>query len=135
MADHLTKKQRSLLMSRVRSKNSKIELMVFAYLRKQGIHFQKHYKNTPGTPDIARPSERKAVFVHSDFSHGWQNPRWSHKLSSDFWRDKITKNRMRDQRKIRQLRSLGWSVMVVWEHSLKHDFENTMKRASHFLRK
>lgn len=134
MPDHLTKEQRSALMSRVRSKNSRIERDVFAHLRKQGIHFQKHYKKVPGTPDIARPSERKAVFVHSDFWHGWQYPRWSHKLSSDFWRDKIAKNRIRDQRKIRQLRSLGWSMMVVWEHSLKTDPERAMNKLSCFLR-
>ena len=135
MADHLTKKQRSSLMSRVRPKNSKIELMVFAHLRKRGIYFQRHYKRAPGTPDIARPSDRIAVFIHSDFWHGWQFPRWSHRLSSDFWREKIATNRQRDQRKIRELRSMGWSVMVVWEHTLKRDSERTLNKVSRFLQK
>jgi len=135
MPDHLTKEQRSSLMRKVRPKNSKIERVMFQGLRKHGIYFQRHYKRIPGTPDIAKPSLKKAVFIHSDFWHGWQYPRWSHKLSSEFWREKITKNRMRDQRKIRQLRSLGWSVMVVWEHSLKCDFGSAMKKVSHFLQK
>lgn len=135
MADHLTKKQRSSLMSRVRPKNSKIERWVFAHLRKKKIHFQKHYKKAPGTPDVARPSKKKAVFVHSDFWHGWQYPKWSHRLPSDFWREKIATNRMRDQRKMRQLRSMGWSVMVVWEHSLKRDFESALNKVCRFLRK
>ena len=135
MADHLSKKQRSALMSRVGPKNSKIEIIVFSHLRKNKIHIQKHYKKVPGTPDIAKPSEKKAVFVHSDFWHGWQYPKWSKKLSSNFWRQKISANRKRDQRKLRQLRVMGWSVIVVWEHSLKKNTEITLKRVSDFLRK
>jgi len=120
-------------MQRVGPKNSKLELSVFSALRKRGIYFQRHYKRVPGTPDIARPSDRKAVFVHSDFWHGWQYPRWAHKLSSDFWREKMEANRARDQRKIRQLRSMGWSVIVVWEHALKRDFDGQMNRLARFL--
>jgi len=133
MPDHLTKKQRSSLMKKVRPKNSKIEQIVFRGLRKQKIYFQKHYKRVAGTPDIAKPSLKKAVFIHSDFWHGWQYPRWSHKLSNDFWRDKISKNRERDRRKTRQLRQMGWKVMVVWEHTLKNDPEGTIKRVCKFL--
>jgi len=121
-------------MSRVRPKNSKIEKLIFSYLRKRGIHFQRHYKNAPGTPDIARPSEKKAVFVHSDFWHGWRYPTWAHKLSNEFWRTKINQNRIRDRRKIRQLRSLGWKVSVIWEHSLKRKREATLSRIADFLK-
>jgi len=134
MPDHLTKQQRSRLMSHVRPKNSKIELLVFSALQRNKIYFQKHYKNAPGTPDMARPSEKKAVFIHSDFWHGWQLPKWQHKLSKDYWREKITENRKRDQRKIRQLRSRGWKVMVIWEHSIKKNFEFTIKKLITFLK-
>lgn len=133
MPDHLTKEQRSELMRHVRPKNSKIELLVFSFLKKNKIHFQRHYRRVPGTPDIARPSEKKAVFIHSDFWHGWQYPRWKHKLNSDFWRDKMEKNRARDQRKLRQLRRMGWRVLIVWEHSLKRDFDSEMKKLRQFL--
>jgi DNA mismatch endonuclease (patch repair protein) len=134
MTDKLTKKQRSYLMSQVRPQNSLIELTVFSFLRRKGIHFQKHYKRAPGTPDIAKPSEKKAVFVHSDFWHGWRYPVWAHTLSNDFWRTKIEQNRKRDQRKIKQLRALGWEVMVIWEHSLKRREEATLERIADFLK-
>jgi len=135
MPDHLTREQRSSLMKKVRPKNSKIERIVFQGLKKQRIYFQKHYNKVPGTPDIAKPSIKKAVFIHSDFWHGWQFPRWSKKLSSDFWRDKISKNRKRDRKKTRQLRQLGWDVMVVWEHTLKINPEDTILKVCDFLRK
>jgi len=135
MPDHLTKEQRSSLMSKVRSKNSKIERNIFQGLRRHKISFQRHYKRVPGTPDIAKPSLKKAVFIHSDFWHGWQYPRWSHKLSSDFWRDKISNNRKRDRIKTRQLRRLGWDVLVVWEHTLKNDPEGTIQTVCDFLKR
>jgi DNA mismatch endonuclease (patch repair protein) len=133
MTDKLTKMQRSYLMSQVRPVNSRIELLVFSHLRKLHIHFLKHYKKVPGTPDIARPLEKKAVFIHSDFWHGWRFPTWSHKLPSDFWRQKISMNRARDQKKLRQLRSSGWSAMVVWEHSLKREPEATLSKIAAYL--
>lgn len=135
MTDKLTKQQRSHLMSRVRPKGSQLELSVFADLRRRRIHFQKHYSKVPGTPDIARPSEKKAVFIHSDFWHGWRLPAWYHKLPSDYWRGKITENRGRDRRKNRQLRAMGWEVMTVWEHSLKRDFDKTLDKIARFLKK
>lgn len=133
MTDRLTKVQRSRLMSRVRSTNTNIELLVYAHLRNRSIYFRKHYKRAPGTPDIARPIDKKAVFIHSDFWHGWQFPRWADKLSSDFWRTKISQNRERDRRKVRQLRSRGWRVLVVWEHSLKRYQKATFGKIRRFL--
>jgi len=135
MSDRLSKKQRSYLMSRVKSKGSKIEYLVFSYLRKRHIHFQRHYRRAPGTPDIARPSEKKAVFIHSDFWHGWQYPRWRNTLTSEFWRDKIESNRRRDKITVRRLRSAGWKVLTVWEHSLKKDLADTIDRICDFLKK
>ena len=133
MPDHLTKEQRSYLMRQVRSKGSKIERMVFLEMRRSEIYFQMHYKRVPGTPDLARPSEKKAVFIHSDFWHGWRLPAWSHKLPSNFWREKLSANRARDRRKLRQLRALGWTAIVVWEHSLKKEPEVTLARIADFL--
>ncbi|MCK4657779.1 MAG: very short patch repair endonuclease [candidate division Zixibacteria bacterium] len=121
-------------MGRVRPKNSKIEQTVFTYLRKRQVHFQRHYKRVVGTPDIARPSEKKAVFIHSDFWHGWRFPAWEHRLSSDFWRDKIQTNRARDARVVRKLRRLGWRVLVVWEHQLKRDPDRYLIGVETFLR-
>ena len=70
MVDKVTKEKRSEMMSKIRSSNTKIELAVFKRLKKRGIYFQKHYKKAPGTPDIALPRKKKAVFIDGDFWHG-----------------------------------------------------------------
>lgn len=119
MPDIFTKRKRSEIMSRVKSKNTSIETLVFKFLTKENIAFKRHYKNATGTPDIAIPSLRLAVFIDSDFWHGWQFPRWKHTLSSDFWKNKIERNRNRDKSVTRRLRRQGWRVLRVWEHQLK----------------
>ena len=67
MPDKFLKEKRSLIMSKIRSKNTKIEVNVFRELRKRGIYFQKHYKGTIGNPDIALPRKKKAIFIDGDF--------------------------------------------------------------------
>lgn len=72
MADVFTKKKRSEIMARIRSKDTAIERFVFKELRKRGLYFKKHYKRIKGCPDIALPRAKKAVFIDGDFWHGWQ---------------------------------------------------------------
>lgn len=67
MTDVFDPEKRREVMKLVKSKNSKAELIVFRYLRKQGIYFQKHYKKASGRPDIALPRKKKAVFIDGDF--------------------------------------------------------------------
>ena len=61
-------------MSKIRSKNTKLEVLVFRELRKRGVYFQKHYERVVGKPDIALPRKRKAVFLDGDFWHGYDFP-------------------------------------------------------------
>lgn len=70
MADIFSSEKRREVMSRIRGKNTKAELIVFRYLRKEGVYFQKHYKRAPGSPDIALPRKKRAVFIDGDFWHG-----------------------------------------------------------------
>jgi len=70
MADCFTKKKRSEIMSKIRNKETKIEKMVFKYLRENKVYFQKHYNWASGKPDIALPRKKKAVFIDGDFWHG-----------------------------------------------------------------
>ena len=70
MADNLDRETRSRIMSAIRSKNTLPEVRVFRALRQKGLYFQRHYKGVPGSPDIAVPSSRKAVFIDGDFWHG-----------------------------------------------------------------
>ena len=132
--DRITKAQRSYIMSRIRSKNTKIELTVFRELRRRGIHFQKHYKRVPGCPDVAMPARKIAIFIDGDFWHGYRYPAWRAILPSDFWRSKIERNRARDVRNFRRLRYRGWKVLRVWGHELIKDEEETMKRILRFAK-
>lgn len=122
--DKHTKKQRSFNMQRIKSLGTSFEKIVFTKISKRGVRFQKNYQKVPGKPDIALPQKKRAVFLHSDFWHGWQYPRWRKILPSRFWKEKILRNRARDKKVVRYLKKKGWKVLVVWEHSLKdkHDF-------------
>ena len=131
--DRLTPNQRSYTMSRIRQSDTAFEKSVFLQLRRRHVYFRKHYKKVIGKPDIALPNKKRAVFLHSDFWHGWQYSRWKGILPSRFWIDKIERNRKRDQKVTRSLRRLGWDVLVIWEHSLRSDSERAIQRITKFL--
>jgi len=122
-------------MSRIRSKNTKIELMVFKDLRKRKIYFQKHYSKAPGNPDVALPQKKKAIFINSDFWHGYRFKKWQNKIPREYWQDKIKKNIKRDKRNIRKLKNDGWKILIVWEHELKKKPEKSLNRIAEFLRR
>lgn len=117
MPDHLTPEQRSRAMKRVKLKDGSLEKLVQRELRAKGLRFQRHVKKLPGCPDIVFPRKRVAIFVDGDFWHGWRLPSWEPGLS-EFWRDKLRANRVRDQRNFRRLRASGWKVIRIWQHEL-----------------
>ena len=132
--DRLTPQQRSYTMSRIHQSGTAFEKKVFRELRRRRVYFQKHYARVMGKPDIAVPTKKRAVFLHSDFWHGWQYGRWKDVLPSRFWIDKIESNRKRDVKVKRSLRRLGWEVLVIWEHSLRSNPERTMGKIVKFLK-
>jgi len=112
---------RSKLMAKVRRKGSAPELVVRTILRRQGQKFRSNARKLPGSPDICSPWMEVAVFVHGCFWHRHRGCRacTTPKQNRDFWLDKFSQNVARDKRKIRQLRRLGYRVMVVWECEVK----------------
>jgi len=121
--DNLSKEDRSKCMSRIRSKHTGIEKKIFSILDKRGIYYQKHYKRAYGKPDIAVPSIKLAVFLDSDFWHGWYFPQWKYRLPEKYWQDKIERNRERDKKNFSKLRRQGWKVIRLWGHQIKNDPE------------
>ena len=132
--DIFSKRKRSEIMSAIKSKNTVLEKRLFLLLRKQGIKFKTHYGGVIGKPDIALPKSRKAVFLHSDFWHGWHLSTWEHILPSEFWKVKLKKNRERDKKVLRTLRRKGWKVMILWGHSFRKDQESSVARIARFLK-
>jgi DNA mismatch endonuclease (patch repair protein) len=116
--DNLTKTQRSLCMSRVRTADTDIETVVSASLRKRGLRFRKHVRELAGTPDLVFSAARVAVFIDGDFWHGYRFPTWRASMSR-FWQEKIERNRARDRRNFARLRRLGWTVIRLWQHEIR----------------
>jgi len=133
--DIFSKKKRSNIMSAIKSKNTVLEKTIFSFLLKRGLKFETHYVKIIGKPDIAIPSKKKVVFIDSNFWHGWQYPRWKHRLTSDFWTNKIEVNRKRDKKVNRVLKRQRWKVLRIWEHNLNKDALRTISKIEKFLKK
>lgn len=127
MADNLTPEQRSYCMSHIKGKDTKLEISIRSALHRRGLRFRRHVKNLPGTPDVVFVKAKVAVFIDGDFWHGYRFPAWKHKVS-DFWKKKISNNRERDTKNRRKLRNMGWTVIHLWQHDLKRDFEISINR-------
>jgi DNA mismatch endonuclease, patch repair protein len=125
--DILTRRDRSNLMSRIRSSGSQIEIR-FATIMASRFKksFELNDRSVLGKPDIVFREARVCVFLDSDFWHGWQFPRWKHLLKSEFWRTKIERNRQRDKEVTRKLRRDGWTVIRFWEHNLRRTTERAI---------
>ena len=119
-------------MSRIRSKGTTPERLIFSELRKLGIRYSKHIK-VFGTPDIAFKAEKLAVFIDGDFWHGYNWKVLGQKPKSDFWRKKISRNIKRDTAVDKQLHSIGWKTMRIWEHEVLKDPAPSAKRIMHRL--
>jgi DNA mismatch endonuclease (patch repair protein) len=111
---------RSALMSSIRGKNTKPELIVFAELRSRGVRFQRHYERAPGKPDLAKPRKKLAVFIDGDFWHGREIARVVEKYGdASPWAKKLRRNIERDLEQEALLVGSGWSVLRVWESDIK----------------
>lgn len=131
--DTFTKKKRSEIMSKIRSKDTKIEKTVFKELRKRKIYFQKYYSKVVGRPDIALPKKKKAVFIDGDFWHGYKFFKTKSMLPKKYWQAKIETNIMRDRKNRAKLKKEGWKVMRVWEHEIENDLSSAMEKLIRFL--
>jgi DNA mismatch endonuclease (patch repair protein) len=122
--DPLSAIQRSAQMAKVRAqKNRSTEMRVAAYLIRRGLRgWRRHVADVPGRPDFCFADERVAVFVDGCFWHGCPHCRRNVPRSRrSFWKDKIESNRRRDRKVGRLLRSQGYDVVRIWEHSLNNE--------------
>jgi DNA mismatch endonuclease (patch repair protein) len=127
MPDNLTPEQRSFCMSRIKGKDTGLEMRVRSALHRRGLRFRKHVKDLPGKPDVVFRKARVAVFVDGDFWHGYRFPSWEDKVSN-FWKKKINKNRERDAANHRKMRQMEWTVIRLWQHELEEDFDACIDR-------
>ena len=102
-------------------------------LHRSGLRFRIHVAKLCGKPDIVFGPAKVAVFIDGDFWHGWQFPRWQHKLTP-YWRKKIYGNRERDKRNFRRLRRNGWRVIRIWEHEIDNCPDGAVARITEAVR-
>ncbi|MCC7411784.1 MAG: DNA mismatch endonuclease Vsr [Gammaproteobacteria bacterium] len=115
--DRLTREHRSWNMSRIRGRDTQPELVVRSVLHRLGFRFRVHEQELPGCPDVVLPRHRVVVFVHGCFWHRHRGCRFAYtpKSNGAFWSDKFEQNVGRDSRNRKELRRLGWRVVVIWE--------------------
>jgi DNA mismatch endonuclease (patch repair protein) len=108
------------MMSGIRGKNTRPEIVVRKGLFAMGFRFRLHSPDLPGKPDIVLPKYRTAIFINGCFWHGHDCPlfKWP-STRPGFWRAKIDGNRINDGKKQRMLQESGWRVLNVWECSMK----------------
>lgn len=126
--DMFDPQKRSEIMSHIRSKDTKAELIVRKYLHRLGFRFRVHDSKLPGKPDIVLPKYKCVVFVHGCFWHAHQGCKYYRdpKSNREYWIAKIQRNVERDAYVVRELASMGWRVEIIWECELKKNAENSL---------
>ena len=125
MADIFTPEKRSYVMSRIRYKDTKIELQMKKILKDNHIPFKDHPKIF-GNPDFL-VGKKILIFCDGDFWHGYNYDK-KKKPTGKFWQRKIEENMRRDQIVNRKLRWEGWSVLRFWEHDIKKRFDVCLRK-------
>lgn len=130
VVDSLSKKRRSENMRRIRSTNTRPELVVRRLAHAMGHRFRLHRSDLPGKPDIVFPRLRKIIEVRGCFWHQHRGCIDSHipKSRKHYWRPKLDRNVSRDKRNVRKLRRLGWRVLTVWECQANADRSGDLAR-------
>ena len=132
--DKLNPSQRSRNMQQIRSKHTRPELKVRSIIHRLGYRFRVHRNDLPGRPDIVLPRLRKVVQVHGCFWH--QHAKCGDgripKTRQEYWVPKLNRTVARDDEHLRQIRTLGWKALVVWECELEKPI-SLIRRLEGFL--
>ncbi len=126
------------IMSAIKAKDTRPELALRKELWRRKLRYRKNYKKLPGKPDIVFPRVRLVVFCDGDFWHGhnWAIRGYGSLESelrrySKTWADKISRNIQRDERINKELESLGWRVLRIWESDIKADVKRCGDRVEY----
>lgn len=135
MTDSLTKEHRSWNMSRIRSKNTKPEIIVRSLLHRMGYRFTvngQQNRHLPGKPDIVLPKYKTVIFIHGCFWHRHRHCKYAYipKSRVAFWMRKFDENKQRDKRVVKLLKKRGWKLLVVWECEIERNPEKIITRLS-----
>jgi len=128
MTDTFSPKQRSDIMRAVKGKDTSLETAVRLALWRRGLRYRKNVPSRPGKPDIVFPGPKVVVFIDSCYWHGCPDHCRMPQANREYWERKIGRNKQRDKEINQQYEQLEWTVVRVWEHELKEDFEGTIDK-------
>lgn len=129
--DNLTKEQRHKNMKNIKSKDTKIEVVLRKELWHRGYRYRKNYTQLPGKPDIVLTKQKVVIFCDSEFFHGkdWEvlKSRLEKGNNPQYWGKKIERNITRDQEIDHQLNYLGWTVIRFWGKEILKNTDDCIK--------
>lgn len=124
MADIVSKEKRSIMMSGIRAKNTKPELIIRKGLFAIGLRYKLHDQKLPGKPDLVFPKYRTVLFINGCFWHGHNCTLFKRpSTNSEFWDTKIRRNKDNDAKNIALLAADGWKVVTLWECAIRRKNE------------
>ena len=129
MTDRISEEHRSWNMSRIKGKDTKIEVLVRKKLFAEGFRFRKNDKRYPGHPDVVLPKYKTVIFINGCFWHRHEGRKYATtpKTRTEFWKQKFERNKFNDMKHRNELQEAGWKVVTIWECQLKKSvFEDTM---------
>ena len=131
--DIFTKEQRSKIMSKIRGKDTKEEVLLAKALWKRGHRYRKNDRKVFGTPDLTFKKLRIAIFVDGEFFHGfnWEERKYKIQTNQDFWIKKIEKNIQRDKNVNQKLLADGWIVIRFWSTFVKKNLNDCLNIIEH----
>jgi len=134
--DIVSKEKRSYIMSRIRSKNTKPELLLRSALFKSGLRYRLHTKNLPGKPDMVFAQYKTVIFVHGCFWHIHKKCRDGRfpKSKLEYWKPKLKRNAKRDLTHEKELIAAGWDVLVIWECEINSNLSAVTKKIQSVLK-
>lgn len=115
-------------MSKVKSKDSKIEILLRKELWRNGFRYRKNSIKYFGKPDIVLPKYKTVIFVDSCFWHGCKKHGSMPQTRREFWENKINRNKSRDNEVSRFYKKEGWNIIRIWEHDLCFDIEKVTRK-------
>ncbi len=132
-----TTKERSELMSKIKGKNTKPELLFRKELWRRGIRYRVDYKKLPGKPDIVSKKYKLVIFIDGEFWHGykWQEKKGKIKSNRGFWIPKIERNMQRDRQNNAELKEMGYRVFRFWEHEINKNLNECLDGVFKYLEK
>ncbi len=134
MPDSISKEKRREIMSKIKSKNTKLEIEFRKKLWNKNLKYRLHYKIS-GKPDLVFVSKKIAVFVDSCFWHKCPKHFRQPKSRLAYWKPKIERNTTRDKKVNEMLKNEGWKVLRFWEHEIKKNPERCVKKIENALKR